>query len=210
MLLRLNCCYHSRIHQLIGYAHLSTGTHLQAHLANATSAHYVDQLVEGIRRADRLSLSRAVTLCESSVPAHVEQAARVLQRLLDMKPGSKHSTSVSPMLTSHRYGRCRQVHLRPNPPLTHASRRRTGPPASRRCHTCCPAEPVDHTPPTTRTYLSASPTTHDALSTPVGHPTSLASPSTTPTQARSQPSPPSGSDHIDTPHAVTPSADHMW
>jgi len=42
----------------------------------------VDELVEGIRSGSRVALSRTITLVESRLPAHNEQASEVLDRLM--------------------------------------------------------------------------------------------------------------------------------
>ena len=51
------------------------------------------QLLTGIREGRRASVSRAITLVESTKPAHRELARQLLTRLADTRPAtSDHST----------------------------------------------------------------------------------------------------------------------
>ncbi|KAK9828931.1 hypothetical protein WJX72_002862 [[Myrmecia] bisecta] len=46
---------------------------------------FIVDMAAGVRRGDRLALSRAITLCESSRPDHASQAARMLQLLTEQQ-----------------------------------------------------------------------------------------------------------------------------
>ena len=77
----------------------------------------VDEFVEGVRRGDRAILARAITLLESTTPAHDAQAQEVLHRLLPFTGQAKRigitgvpGAGKSTFIESLGCGLCRQGH----------------------------------------------------------------------------------------------------
>ncbi|KAF8071071.1 hypothetical protein HT031_001153 [Scenedesmus sp. PABB004] len=61
----------------------AAAAHLAAYLASVGGGSFVEDLAAGIRAGSRLSIARALTLCESTRPDHALQAAALLRKLVD-------------------------------------------------------------------------------------------------------------------------------
>ena len=94
-----------------------SSSYLEKVRANKRKEPTVEELVDGILHGDRTLLSRAITLIESTLPAHQEKAQTVLERCLPYSgksvrlgitgvPGAGKSTvieSLGTMLTAHNH-----------------------------------------------------------------------------------------------------------
>lgn len=85
----------------------SSGTSRRSNLhTRATIEPATEKLIQGVLNHERLALSRAITLVESSVKAHKEQAELLLDTVLKKRREEKKGHKTGPMepLSSFRVG----------------------------------------------------------------------------------------------------------